>query len=96
MCCRFVFKRVFVADGNFKADHVRQMKPSNDVWLSEGAGMIPKRQEYFAFLKTAMERSTVSSFLLADAASDADADCLCRSPFRKHLAKIHSGQSLTP
>lgn len=50
-----------MADGNFKADHVRQLKPSNDVWLSEGGGMFPKRQEYFDFLKTAMERRTVIS-----------------------------------
>ena len=56
-----------MADGNFKADHVRQMKPSNNVWLSEGGGMIPKRGEYFDFLKTAMERRTVNIILLADA-----------------------------
>jgi hypothetical protein len=56
---RFVYQRVFVADGNFKADHVRPTKTSKDVWLSEGGGMIPKRREYFAFLKSAMERFTV-------------------------------------
>jgi hypothetical protein len=48
-----------VADGNFKADHVRPVNPSDDVWLSEGGGMFPKRQEYFDFLKTAMESRTV-------------------------------------
>jgi len=66
---RFVYRRVFVADGNFKADHVRQTKPSNDVWLSEGCGMFPKRQEYFAFLETAMEKLTVSLLFGADADS---------------------------
>jgi len=54
-----VYRRVFVADGNFKADHIWQTKPSKDVWLSEGGGMVPKREEYFAFLKSAMERFTV-------------------------------------
>jgi hypothetical protein len=49
-----------VADGNFKADHVRQKPAGADVWLSEGCGMIPKREEYMAFLKTAIERVTVS------------------------------------
>jgi hypothetical protein len=51
-----------VADGNFKADHVRQLEKNetDDVWLSEGSGMIPKRQEYFTFLATAIERLTVS------------------------------------
>jgi hypothetical protein len=40
---------VFVADGNFKADHVRQKNADGDVWLSEGAGMIPKRATYHSF-----------------------------------------------
>jgi hypothetical protein len=57
---RWVYKRVLVADGNFKADHVRQANPGGDVWLSEGGGMIPKQSEYMAFLKTAIEKLTVS------------------------------------
>jgi hypothetical protein len=46
--------RFFVADGNFKADHVRQKNPENDVWLSEGGGMTAKRDEYKEFLRTAV------------------------------------------
>ena len=57
---RWVYKRIFVADGNFKADHVRQKSAIENVWLSEGGGMVPKREEYQAFLKTAIERLTVS------------------------------------
>ena len=57
---RWVYRRVFAADGNFKADHVRQKKPAKDVWLSEGGGMMTRRDEYEAFLSTAQERSTVS------------------------------------
>jgi hypothetical protein len=56
---------MFVADGNFKADHVRQ-KVASDIWLSEGGGMIPKREEYYDFLKTALERQTVSYYVFAD------------------------------
>jgi hypothetical protein len=56
-----VYKRIFVADGNFKADHVRQTKEKGDVWLSEGSGMFAKREEYFTFLATAIERLTVST-----------------------------------
>jgi hypothetical protein len=56
-----VYKRIFVADGNFKADHVRLKKEAGDVWLSEGGGMIPKSEEYMSFLKTAIERLTVSA-----------------------------------
>jgi hypothetical protein len=55
-----VYRRFFVADGNFKADHVRQ-KNVSDVWLSEGAGMFAKRSEYEDFLRTATERLTVSN-----------------------------------
>ena len=62
-----MYRRVFVADGNFKADHVRPTHPSNDVWLSEGSGMFPKREEYFSFLKSAMERLTVRWIVGADA-----------------------------
>ena len=51
-----------MADGNFKADHVRQKNESGDVWLSEGGGMIPKRCDYMDFLKSAIERLTVSAF----------------------------------
>lgn len=56
---RWVYRRFFVADGNFKADHVRQKNSSQDVWLSEGSGMFSKREEYKSFLKVAVERSTV-------------------------------------
>ena len=55
---RWVYKRFFVADGNFKADHVRQQADS-DVWLSEGGGMFSKRADYHAFLAGAIERVTV-------------------------------------
>jgi hypothetical protein len=54
---------MFVADGNFKADHVRQKNDGENVWLSEGGGMVPKREEYIAFLKTAIERLTVSHLI---------------------------------
>jgi hypothetical protein len=52
-----------VADGNFKADHVRQKKPANDVWLSEGGGMMTKRAEYELFLQSAQNRVSVSDSL---------------------------------
>lgn len=49
-----------VADGNFKADHVKQKKKDNDVWLFDGGGMVPNQQDYSTFLKTALEMPTVS------------------------------------
>jgi CxC2 like cysteine cluster associated with KDZ transposases len=61
---RWVYQRSFVADGNFKADHVRQKNAESDVWLSEGGGMMSKRTEYEDFLRTAIERVTVSGAIL--------------------------------
>ncbi|KAF8801026.1 hypothetical protein BYT27DRAFT_7227064 [Phlegmacium glaucopus] len=55
---RWAYKRIFVADGNFKADHVRQQNAAGDVWLSEGGGMMPKNEEYMSFLQSAIERLT--------------------------------------
>jgi hypothetical protein len=57
---RWVYRRFFVADGNFKADHVRRHGPTGDVWLSPGGGMMSKDGEYKDFLKTASEMATVS------------------------------------
>ena len=39
---RFVYQHVFVANGNFTANHVWQTNPSNDVWLSEGIFCFPQ------------------------------------------------------
>ncbi|KAF8337253.1 hypothetical protein F5887DRAFT_890729 [Amanita rubescens] len=55
---KWVYRRVLVADGNFKADHVRQ-KGASDVWLSEGSGMFALRKDYKAFLQIAMENKAV-------------------------------------
>ncbi|KAF8221961.1 hypothetical protein L208DRAFT_1325044, partial [Tricholoma matsutake] len=55
---RFVFKHVFVADGNFKADHVRQKNSDTDIWLWDGAGMAPNQAEYKQFLQDAIEQLT--------------------------------------
>jgi hypothetical protein len=70
-----------VADGNFKADHVRQKNVDGDVWLSEGGGMIPKRDEYQDFLRTAIERLTVRACFLDLLVP------LIKSPFSAHCSK---------
>jgi len=55
----WVYKHIFVADGNFKADHIQQKNAAGDIWLSEGGGMIPKSDDYLKFLASAIERLTV-------------------------------------
>lgn len=61
---RWVYRRVLTADGNFKADHVRQRAPTDDIWLSNGLGMTTNREAYAAFLQKAHEQKTVSLILL--------------------------------
>jgi len=58
-CDQWMYQCVFVADGNFKADHVRPVRLSNNIWLIDGAGMAPKQEHYLAFLAEALERPTV-------------------------------------
>jgi hypothetical protein len=54
-----MYRRVFVADGNFTADHVRQ-STIEDIWLSDGTGMTARQSEYKAFLEVALSLSGVS------------------------------------
>jgi hypothetical protein len=51
---------MFVADGNFKADHVSQKRSDSDIWLWDGGGMFPNVAQYSQFLQSAHERLTVS------------------------------------
>ena len=46
----WLFRRVFTVDGNFKADHVRQKAPADDIWLYNGLGMTAQRKEYASFI----------------------------------------------
>lgn len=67
---RWKYCRFFVADGNFKADHVYYKKAVEDVWLGEGGGMIPNRKDYKEFLENAKELRTVGVRVLYDEATD--------------------------
>jgi len=53
--------RGFVVDGNFKADHVRQRRPEDDVWLTSGEGMTAEPTRYKAHLKLAKETKEARS-----------------------------------
>ena len=56
---RWVFRRIVTADGNFKADHVRQRASADDIWLSDGLGMTTRNSDYKEFLVNAQEIQTV-------------------------------------
>ena len=74
---RFAMRLDLAGDGNFSADHVAQNPPSNDYHLLDGGGIFPNRQEYLDFLKTAMERNTVSNISGAGHMSGAAAGTVC-------------------
>lgn len=53
--------RSFVADGNFKADHLKQKNDSSDVWLTSGEGFMTNVDRYASHLADATESKTVIS-----------------------------------
>lgn len=81
---RWVFRRVMTADGNFKADHVRQKTPADDIWLYDGLGMTARRREYSSFLEHAAERKTVGNIYLVHKSG------LANSYYRKPRVKLPS------
>jgi Kyakuja-Dileera-Zisupton transposase len=53
--------RSFVADGNFKANHLKQKNDNSDVWLTSGEGFMTNTARYEIHLQTAKETKTVSN-----------------------------------
>ena len=51
--------RSVVVDGNFKADHVKQKRPEDDVWLTSGEGIFAERTQYLRHLEVAKETKEV-------------------------------------
>ena len=47
-------------DGNFTADHIKQTRPNDDVWLTDGEGMMAERTSYDAHIKSAKDIPDVS------------------------------------
>jgi hypothetical protein len=52
---RDVYIRTIVLDGNFSASHLKQGRAEDDVWLTEGEGMMAERTRYKAHLDIAIE-----------------------------------------
>ena len=53
--------RSFVSDGNFTADHIKQKRREDDVWLTAGEGVMTERTAYAAHLAVAKETTEVSA-----------------------------------
>lgn len=59
---RDVYIRTVVLDGNFSASHLKQgnAQAEDDVWLTEGEGMMAERTRYKAHIDIAIEIKEVS------------------------------------
>jgi len=55
--------RSVVVDGNFKADHVHQKRPEDDVWLTAGEGIYAERTRYLQHLALAKETKEASPYV---------------------------------
>ena len=53
--------RSFVADGNFKACHLKQKHDHLDVWLTNGEGFMTQEDRYMRHLTLATESSQVNA-----------------------------------
>ncbi|KAF9565021.1 hypothetical protein CPC08DRAFT_630413, partial [Agrocybe pediades] len=55
---QWMYRQTWVADGNFKANHVRSSKPDTDIWLLDGGSMAPNRHDYTDYLLRAKKKNT--------------------------------------
>ncbi|KAN0074433.1 hypothetical protein V8E55_011845 [Tylopilus felleus] len=58
------YTRSFVMDGNFKAEHLPDRRPADQVWLMDRQGYMVEREDYKAYLKATnhpLERSTCNN-----------------------------------
>ncbi len=53
----WLYIRKFCADGNFKADHLNQINPAADVYLTNGEGFMTAPQEYNQHVKEAASKA---------------------------------------
>jgi hypothetical protein len=57
--CRWIYRRTLVADGNFKADHMKMRRPDGDITLMDGTGFFVEQAPYQRHLQTAVELKQV-------------------------------------
>ena len=48
-----------VADGNFTANHIKQQHPQDDIWISNGEGMMTAREPYTTHIKLSKDTKDV-------------------------------------
>ena len=67
--------RSFAADGNFKADHIKQKNDDDDVPLTNGEGFMKNAQRYKTHLANATEIKQVSDHKPYPEAASATTHC---------------------
>ena len=59
MVSSYLYMQSFVADGNFKADHLKQNNNISDVWLTNGEAFMTNVNRYEIHLQTAIDHKLV-------------------------------------
>ena len=67
--------RSFTADGNFKADHIKQKNDDDDVPLTNGEGFMTNTERYKTHLANATEIKQVSDYNPYPEGASAATDC---------------------
>jgi hypothetical protein len=60
---RWLFRRSIVVDGNFSAEHMKMLRPDDDVRLANGEGYMVEEVSYQEHLKDSLDIREVKSFL---------------------------------
>ena len=53
--------RIITVDGNFTADHIKQQRGLDDVWLTDSEGMMTAHTRYHTHLAVAVDTKDVSA-----------------------------------
>ena len=59
--CRDDIMRIITVDGNFTANHIKQKRGLDDVWLTDSEGMMNTCTQYHAHLAMAVDTKDVSA-----------------------------------
>ena len=53
-----------VADGNFTTNHIKQQQLQDDIWISDGEGMMTAREPYATHIKLTKDTKHVCLFMI--------------------------------
>ena len=56
--------RSLVVDGNFTANHIKQQQSQDDIWISDGEGMMTAREPYATHIKVTKDTKMSAVFTI--------------------------------